>query len=189
MGFILILAAGLIGFLIFFLFTERNMQKSSSEKSRYRISSRFVLIGGIFFFFIAVVFWYGGSQGLIDFKGYAIGPHAIFYLAYSYFGIKGVVGLLVLFGILSIVKAKSLMRKSEQTKEECLADDRPDVKARKIMKVALINVAANALIMIAVFYAGAGRPLILIIGIVLLIDSIAFFLYATWKKKELTKNG
>ena len=70
-----------------------------------------------------------------------------------------------------------------------MADDRPDVKARKIIKVALINVAANALIMIAVFYAGAGRLLTLIIGIVLLIDTIAFFLYATWKKKELTKEG
>ena len=113
----IILLIGLIGLLIFLFFTVRNMQKDPSLKSKYKNSSRFLFASGIFCFFNALVFWYGWSQGSIHFKGFSMTPAAIFYLVFSYLGIKGVVVLFILFGILFIVKARSLKRKSERIEE------------------------------------------------------------------------
>jgi hypothetical protein len=185
MGFIL--AIELIVLLIVFLIVQRNIQRDSSLKSKRKNSARFLFVFGIFCFFSAFIFWYGWSQGSIHFKGHSFTPAAIFYVVYSYFGIKGVVGLFILFGIISIVQAKSLMRKSEQTKEESFADTKPDVKAKSIMTAALLNIGANAFI-IAMLYYQVGGMIAFIISIILFIETIGILLYAKRKKKELTQN-
>jgi hypothetical protein len=55
------------------------------------------------------------------------------------------------------------------------------------MTGALMNVMVNAFI-IAMLYHSIGGMITLIIGVFLLIETIGFFLYAVWKKKELTKD-
>jgi magnesium-transporting ATPase (P-type) len=114
----IILSIGLIAFLIVFLSLQRKVKRDLSLKSKYKNSARIAFAFGILCFFSALSIWYFWLQGSIHFKSHSFTKSPIFYVAYSYFGIKGVVGLLILFGIISIVTAKYLMRKSEQKFEQ-----------------------------------------------------------------------
>lgn len=94
----------------------RNFEKQQSMKSKYKASYRFLLIFGIFLFFVALFVWYITSQGSDSL--HSLGPTAgIFKIVFSHFGTNGVIGLLVLIGSMAIIKAISFRRKSEQIKE------------------------------------------------------------------------
>jgi hypothetical protein len=67
---------------------------------------------------------------------------------------------------------------------ESFADEKPEVKAKKIMTAASLNVTVNALI-IAMLYYQVGGKLAIIIGIILIMESIGFLIYAKWKQREL----
>jgi len=114
----IILAVGLIGFLIFFLFMERKTQKKPSLQSKTKTASSFAFGAGVFNILLAIISLVFKNK-LEDIIPSLRNPlSAPFTLAYKYVGIYGVIGLFVLIGIACFVKARSLKRKSEQINKD-----------------------------------------------------------------------
>ena len=101
----IILALGLIGVLIFYLFIERKMQRETTSKSKYKNASLLAFGCGVFTFFLAII-------------SLAFQSTYKDILAHRFLGTYGIIGFLVLIGIALFIRAKSLKQKSEQEKKD-----------------------------------------------------------------------